>query len=58
MTLCVDTSALLELYGDEDDSDTAVELVGSDPALITSWVTVAEARRNLSRSLGFTVLGV
>lgn len=51
MTLYVDTSALLKLYVDEDDSDTAVELVGSDPALVTSWVTVAEARRNLARML-------
>lgn len=51
MTLYVDTSTLLKLYVEEEDSARAAELLQSDPALVTSWVTVVEARRNLSRLL-------
>lgn len=51
MTLYVDTSALLKLYVEEEDSARAADLVSSDPVLVTSWVAVVEARRNLSRLL-------
>jgi uncharacterized protein len=49
--LYVDSSALLKLYVDEEDSPLAVEHVQSDPVLVTSWVTVVEVRRNLARLL-------
>lgn len=51
MTTYVDTSALLKLYVDEADSSDAAELLASDPVLITSWLTLVEARRNLARLL-------
>ena len=51
MTLYVDSSALLKAYVDEPDSDVAVAHLQSDPVLVTSWVTVAEVRRNLARLL-------
>lgn len=56
MTLYVDSSALLKLYVDEEDSARAAELVGADPALVTSWVTVVECRRNIARLLEGTAL--
>jgi predicted nucleic acid-binding protein len=46
-----DTSALVKLYVDEPDSDTAQRLVASDPVLVTSWITAVEVRRNLARLL-------
>ena len=51
MTTYVDTSALLKRYVDEADSDRAVELLVSDPVLITARHTVVEVRRNLARLL-------
>lgn len=51
MTLYVDTSALLKRYVDEPDSDRAIELLGSDPILVTGRHTVVEVRRNLARVL-------
>lgn len=51
MTLYVDSTALLKRYVDEPDSELAVELLVSDPALVTARHTVVEVRRNLSRLL-------
>jgi predicted nucleic acid-binding protein len=51
MTLYVDSSALLKRYVDEHDSDTADELMRSDPVLVTSRLTEVEVRRNLARLL-------
>ena len=51
MTLYVDSSALLKRYIDEHDSEVAVELMGSDPVLLTSRLTEIEVRRNLTRLL-------
>jgi uncharacterized protein len=54
MTTYVDTSALLKRYVDEADSDRAVDLLVSDPALVTARHTVVEVRRNLARLLRAT----
>ena len=35
MTLYVDTSALMKRYVEEHDSETAVQLMGTDPVLVT-----------------------
>jgi uncharacterized protein len=51
VTVYVDTSALLKRYVDEADSDRAVELLVSDPELVTGRHTVVEVRRNLARLL-------
>ena len=51
MSLYVDASALLKRYVDEPDSAAAVELLESDPDLITGRHTVVEVRRNLARLL-------
>ncbi|MFN6119159.1 MAG: type II toxin-antitoxin system VapC family toxin [Actinomycetes bacterium] len=51
MTLYADSSALLKAYVDEPDSDVAVAHLQSDEVLVSSWVTVVEVRRNLSRLL-------
>lgn len=51
MTQYVDTSALLKRYVDEPDSDRAVELLVSDPELVTGRHTIVEVRRNLARLL-------
>lgn len=51
MTLYVDSSALLKRYVDEPDSERAVELLLSDPVLVTGRHTVVEVRRNLARLL-------
>jgi uncharacterized protein len=51
MTLYVDSSALLKRYVDEHDSAAAVELMRSDPTLVTSRITEIEVRRNLARLL-------
>jgi predicted nucleic acid-binding protein len=51
VTLYVDSSALLKRYVEESDSDRAVELLASDPALVTGRHTVVEVRRNLGRVL-------
>lgn len=56
MTTYVDTSALLKRYVDEDDSDIADAWLRADPVLVTSWVTLVEARRNLARLLDGTAL--
>lgn len=54
MTLYVDSSALLKRYVDEPDSDRAVELLTTDPTLVTGRHTVVEVRRNLARVLAPT----
>jgi uncharacterized protein len=54
VTLYADTSALLKRYVDEPDSERAVELLGSDPELVTARHTVVEVRRNLARLLPAT----
>ena len=54
MTLYVDSSALLKRYVDEPDSDRAVELLTTDPTLVTGRHTVVEVRRNLARVLSPT----
>lgn len=54
MTLYADTSALLKRYVDEPDSERAIELLTSDPELVTGRHTVVEVRRNLSRLLTAT----
>ncbi len=51
MTLYVDTSAILKRYFDERDSGVAVNLMASDPVLVTSALTEVEVRRNLARGL-------
>jgi predicted nucleic acid-binding protein len=47
VTLYVDSSALLKRYVDEHDSAVAVELMDTDPVLVTSRITEIEVRRNL-----------
>ena len=55
----VDTSALLKRYLDEPDSDDAERLLAADPVLVTSWVTLVEARRNVARvASGSTLAGL
>lgn len=54
MTLYVDSSVLLKRYVDEPDSDRAVELLTTDPTLVTGRQTVVEVRRNLARVLSPT----
>jgi predicted nucleic acid-binding protein len=56
VTLYADTSALLKRYVDEPDSESAVELLGSDATLVTARHTVVEVRRNLARLLTGTAL--
>lgn len=51
MTLYVDSSALLKRYIDEHDSGAAIDLMGTDPVLVTSRLTEIEVRRNLTRLL-------
>ena len=51
MTLYVDSSALLKRYVDEPDSDRAVELLASDPTLVTGRHTIVEVRRSLAQLL-------
>jgi len=54
VTLYVDSSVLLKRYVDEPDSDRAVELLTTDPTLVTGRHTVVEVRRNLARVLSPT----
>lgn len=56
MTSYVDSSALLKLYIAEPDSPTALALLESDPALVTSWLSQVEVRRNLARVLDGTLI--
>ena len=51
MTIYVDSSALLKRYIDEHDSAAAVDMMRSDPVIVTSRLTEVEVRRNLSRLL-------
>ncbi len=51
MTLYVDSSALLKRYVREHDSDLSVQLMETDPVLVTSRLSTVEVRRNLSRLL-------
>ena len=51
MTLYADTSALLKRYVDEPDSERVVELLTTDPVLVTGRHTVVEVRRHLARLL-------
>ena len=54
MTLNADTSVLLKRYVDEPDSERAVELLVSDPDVVTGRHTIVEVRRNLARVLPAT----
>jgi predicted nucleic acid-binding protein len=56
VTLYVDSSALLKRYVDEHDSEAAIELMATDPVLLTSRITEVEVRRNLSRLLDAATL--
>jgi len=47
----------MKRYVDEHDSDLAVEMMATDPVLITSRLTEIEVRRNLSRLLEGPELG-
>lgn len=49
MTTYLDSSALTKLYVDEADSEIAADLVGVDPVLVTSMLSIVEVRRALSR---------
>jgi len=49
VTLYVDSSAMLKRYVEERDSDVALELMATDPVLVTCRVTEVEVRRNLTR---------
>ena len=51
MTLYVESSALLKRYLDEHDSVAAVDLMATDPVLVTCRITEVEVRRNLTRLL-------
>ena len=51
MTLYADSSAILKRYVEEADSDRAVDVLLSDPVLVTGRHTIAEVRRNLARLL-------
>lgn len=51
MTTYVDSSALLKRYVQEPDSEYAVSLIDADEVLATSWLTVVEIRRSLSKLL-------
>ena len=57
MTTYVDTSALLKRYVQEPDSEYAASLVDADEVLATSWLTVLEVRRSLSKLLRGSDLG-
>jgi len=56
VTLYVDSSALLKRYVDEHDSEAAVNLMTTDPVLVTSRLTEIEVRRNLTLLLNGTEL--
>jgi predicted nucleic acid-binding protein len=56
VTLYVDSSALMKRYVDEHDSNAAIELMNSDPVLVTSRLTEVEVRRNLARLLNGDIL--
>lgn len=49
MTTYVDSSALIKRYVSEPDSEYATALIDADAVLATSWVTVVEVRRALSK---------
>ena len=51
MTTYVDSSALLKRYVKEPDSEYSTSLVDADEVLATSWLTVVEVRRSLSKLL-------
>jgi predicted nucleic acid-binding protein len=51
VTTYVDSSALLKRYVEEHDSQQAVDLMSSDPVLVTTRLTEIEVRRNLTRLL-------
>jgi len=51
VTLYVDSSAVLKRYVDEHDSEVAIELMATDPVLVTCRITEVEVRRNLARLL-------
>ncbi len=51
MTTYVDSSALIKRYVNEPDSEYAISLIDADEVLATSWLTVVEIRRSLSKLL-------
>jgi uncharacterized protein len=54
VTQYVDTSALLKRYVEEPESDRAVDLLVSDPQLVTGRHTIVEVRRSMARLLPAT----
>ncbi len=46
----------MKRYVDEHDSNAAIELMNSDPVLVTSRLTEVEVRRNLARLLNGDIL--
>ena len=51
MSLYVDSSALLKLYFEEEESPNAERILASDPGWVTGRHTSIEVRRNLARAL-------
>ena len=51
MTTYIDSSALIKRYVREPDSAYAASLIDVDDVLATSWLTVVEVRRTLSKLL-------
>lgn len=49
MTSFIDSSALVKRYVEEPDSEFANSLIIADKVIATSWLTVVEIRRTLSR---------
>ena len=49
MTSFIDSSALVKRYVEEPDSEFANSLMIADKVIATSWLTVVEIRRTLSR---------
>ncbi len=47
--LYVESSALMKRYVTEPETDVVLELMDSDPALVTSRITEIEVRRNFGR---------
>jgi prevent-host-death family protein len=47
LTALAGQSALLKRYLEERDSDVAIELMTTDPVLVTSHLTEVEARHNV-----------
>ena len=51
MTTFVDSSALVKRYVKEDDAQFAVSLIDADEVIVTSWLSLVEVRKAISRLL-------